>query len=126
MSTLAVWFEIHVDDMARAKTFYQSLFDITLKHMWHDGMPAGMDYWAFPDGSMTQYGSSGALVHMPGLQAGGANTVVYFHTADCAQAAAKAVSLGGKLFRDKIKIGEHGHITLVHDTEGNLIGLHSM
>ena len=33
---------------------------------------------------------------------------------------------GGRIFKDKMAIGPHGFIALVHDTEGNLIGLHSM
>lgn len=126
MSTAAVWFEIHVNDMARAKAFYERLFDIELRSLSHDGMPAGMEYWAFPDGTPDRYGSCGALVKMPGLSAGGASSIVYFATEDCAKAAAKAVTLGGSMHQDKMKIGEHGFIALVTDTEGNMIGLHSM
>ena len=126
MSTAAVWFEIYVDNMQRAKRFYEQLFDIELRGMSHDNMPPGMDYWAFPDGAQDRYGASGALVSMPGLSAGGSSSVVYFATDDCGKAAAKAVALGGSLHKDKMKIGEHGYIALVTDTEGNMIGLHSM
>jgi predicted enzyme related to lactoylglutathione lyase len=81
--------------------------------------------WAFPM-SREAYGASGALVRMPGYPAGANSVLVYFHCADCAVEAAKAVSAGGRLLRDKMSIGQYGFITLVHDTEGNLIGLHSM
>jgi len=30
------------------------------------------------------------------------------------------------VFKEKMPIGEHGFIALINDTEGNLIGLHSM
>jgi predicted enzyme related to lactoylglutathione lyase len=36
------------------------------------------------------------------------------------------VSAGGRIQREKLSIGEYGHIVLAVDTEGNLIGLHSM
>jgi uncharacterized protein len=126
MTTAVVWFEIYVDDMARAKRFYEQLFGVTLNKLTHDNMHEGMDYWAFPGGDQNTYGSNGALVKMPGLKAGGGASIVYFHTEDCGKAAAKAAELGGKLCQDKTKIGEHGFIALLTDTEGNMIGLHSM
>jgi uncharacterized protein len=33
---------------------------------------------------------------------------------------------GGRIQREKLSIGEYGHVVLAIDTEGNLIGLHSM
>ena len=33
---------------------------------------------------------------------------------------------GGKLHQAKASIGEYGHIALAFDTEGNMIGLHSL
>ena len=39
---------------------------------------------------------------------------------------ARALKAGGQLHRSKMSIGEYGFISLVHDTEGNLIGLHSL
>jgi hypothetical protein len=36
-----------------------------------------------------------------------------------------AAAAGGKVFRDKFSIGQYG-FALVFDTEGNMIGLHSM
>ena len=32
----------------------------------------------------------------------------------------------GRVMKDKFAIGPHGFISLVYDTEGNVIGLHSM
>jgi len=46
--------------------------------------------------------------------------------ADCANEAARVTAAGGKLVRDKFSIGQYGFIALVMDTEGNMIGLHSM
>jgi len=41
-------------------------------------------------------------------------------------ALAKAVKAGGRIQKEKMSIGQYGFIVLVVDTEGNLIGLHSM
>ncbi len=40
--------------------------------------------------------------------------------------AARAAKNGGSIFSEKMAIGPYGFIALVHDTEGNTIGLHSM
>jgi hypothetical protein len=52
--------------------------------------------------------------------------MVYFSCADCAVEAARVVPSGGRLERDKMSIGEYGFIALAVDTEGNMIGLHSV
>ena len=123
------WFEIHVDDMARARAFYEAVFQRTLTRLTPDsdggGDASGMEMWAF-QGNPDAGGAAGALVHMPGFAAGGGATLVYFSCADCAVEAARAAAHGGRIFKDKVSIGQYGHIALVHDTEGNLIGLHSM
>lgn len=119
------WFEIYVDDMPRAKAFYQTVFGTQLTRLEGPGQPPGMEMWAFP---MLQdaMGATGALVRMPGLEAGGHNVIIYFTGADCAVQAAKAEQAGGRIHRQKTSIGQYGHIALVVDTEGNMIGLHSM
>lgn len=125
-----VWFEIYVQDMARAKTFYETVLQRPLTQM-----PAptdtftDMEMWAFPsdsEASMKSYGACGMLVRMAGVPSGGGGTLVYFGCEDCAVEAARAAANGGSLFKEKMSIGEHGFIALVFDTEGNMIGLHSM
>jgi predicted enzyme related to lactoylglutathione lyase len=39
---------------------------------------------------------------------------------------ARIESAGGKIHQTKMSIGEHGHIVLAIDTEGNMFGIHSM
>lgn len=39
---------------------------------------------------------------------------------------AKAASSGSKVEKEKFSIGQYGTISSVIDTEGNMIGLHSM
>jgi hypothetical protein len=115
------WFEIYVDDMDRARTFYESVFGVQLTKL----ESAGIELWAFPMDSNT-YGAPGALLHMPGVAAGGNSVIVYFRCGDCAVEAAKAEKAGGRIQKAKMSIGQYGHIALVIDTEGNTIGLHSM
>jgi predicted enzyme related to lactoylglutathione lyase len=121
-SNPVVWFEIYVDDMARAKRFYESVFACTLTRL---GSPdPGLEMWAFPM-EQGRAGAAGALAKMEGAKPGGFGTLVYFSCQDCAIEAKKAALNGGAIFKDKFSIGEYGSIALVHDTEGNLIGLHS-
>ena len=117
------WFEIYVQDMPRAKKFYESLFGTTLQKI---GPPGGeLEMWSWP-GDQGGYGTPGALVKMKDAPSGGLGTLVYFMCEDCAKEEAKVPKLGGKIHRAKISIGEYGFISLVTDTEGNMIGLHSM
>jgi hypothetical protein len=118
------WFEIYVQDMERAKQFYQNAFGVTLQHL---PSPAGLpvELWAFPM-DMTAPGAAGALVKMEGKDSGGGGIIIYFSCADCAVETGRAVANGARIHRDKFSIGNYGYCSLVHDTEGNMIGLHSM
>lgn len=119
------WFEIYVQEMARARTFYETVFETRLTRLDNPGQPPGMEMWAFPMQQGT-VGITGALVKMPGLDAGGHGVIVYFICTDCAVEAARAASSGGQLVKAKMSIGAYGYIALVVDSEGNMIGLHSM
>jgi uncharacterized protein len=68
----------------------------------------------------------GALVRISGFSPGGSGTLVYFACDDCAVEAARAAGQGGHVVAEKMSIGERGFVAVVADTEGNVIGLHSM
>jgi len=124
-----VHFEIYVEDVARAKAFYEAVFECTLEHVPSPASGMDMEMWAFPmdsENGMTSYGSGGMLVKMEGFSPGGGGTLVYFGCEDCAVQAGRALAAGGSLVQDKMAIGEHGFCALVSDTEGNVVGLHSM
>lgn len=116
-----VWFEIYVQDMPRAKAFYENMLAVQLQRL----ESPGIEMWAFP-WQDTASGSAGALVKMEGCPSGGNSTVVYFACEDCAVEAKRAASGGGRIFKEKFSIGQYGFIALAFDTEGNMIGLHSM
>lgn len=116
------WFEIYVQEMDRAKAFYQAVFEVELARL---ESPPGLEMWAFPM-QPNSYGAPGALVKLEGCGSGDNSVLVYFSCADCAVQAASAVKSGGKIHKDKMSIGQYGFIALVVDTEGTMIGLHSM
>lgn len=116
------WFEIYVNDMERARKFYEAVFAVTLQNL---EMP-DIEMWSFPMSNEDLPGSAGSLVKMEGVEAGGNSTVVYFSCEDCSVEEARVAPNGGSVMKTKFSIGEYGFVSLVFDTEGNMIGLHSM
>jgi uncharacterized protein len=116
-----IWFEIYVQDMLRAKEFYESVFQVKLEKL----DSTEFEMWGFPM-EMHGIGASGALVKIKGVASGGNSTLVYFSCKDCAAEADRVIQHGGSLDRKKMSIGQYGFIALAVDTEGNMIGLHSM
>ena len=115
------WFEIYVDDMSRARAFYEAVIGAPLTKL--EGPDEEM--YAFPMDPEAP-GSSGSLVRMPGFPAGGNSTLVYFSCDDCAVEEARVVPAGGRIEKSKFSIGPYGFVALAYDTEGNMFGLHSM
>ncbi|MBA4393251.1 MAG: lactoylglutathione lyase [Desulfobacca sp.] len=115
------WFEIYVQDMERAKHFYESVFLLKLEKL---NSPE-IEMWTFSM-DMNRFGAGGALVKMEGMPSGGNSVLVYFSCKDCAQEEGRAAQFGGEIHLKKMSIGEYGFISLVLDTEGNMIGLHSL
>lgn len=115
------WFEIYVQDMIRAKRFYESVFQLKLEKIDNPDI----EMWGFPMDA-TGFGASGSLVRMEGVPSGGNSTLVYFICSDCAVEANRVAASGGRIQKPKMSIGPYGFIALVLDTEGNMFGLHSM
>jgi predicted enzyme related to lactoylglutathione lyase len=115
------WFEIYVQDMDRARRFYETVLSTTLSRL-----PSGdLDMWSFPGGP-DQPGCTGALVKVGGVASGANSVMVYFSCADCAVAGGRVTAAGGRVKREKTAIGEYGFIVLAVDPDGNMFGLHSM
>lgn len=128
-SNPVVHFEIYVQNMERAKGFYESVLAIKLEKFPAPTAEMNREMWFFPmdkETGMNTYGAGGMLVKMEGVPSGCGGTLVYFACEDCAIGAARAAENGGSIVKEKTSIGEHGFFALVHDTEGNMIGLHSM
>ena len=118
------WFEIYVDDMPRAKQFYQDVLGVTLEAL-PDPTGGDVEMLAFPS-DMENYGATGALVKMDGFGAGGNSTQVYFSCENCAVEESRVETAGGQIDSPKSSIGDYGFVSMVIDTEGNMIGLHSL
>ncbi|WP_114192158.1 VOC family protein [Edaphovirga cremea] len=120
-SNIVGWFEIYVRDIARAKKFYETVFCTTLEKVEN----IDFDYWMFP-WKEGREGSGGALVQMDGVWPGPGGTLNYFMCNDCAVEEARVAIHGGEVIRTKFSLGPNGFAAIVKDTEGNVIGLHSM
>lgn len=120
------WFEIYVDDITRAQKFYESVFNKKLEKLTNPGTIANeIEMYSFSS-DMTIYGAGGAIVKMPGFPAGQNSVIVYFSCDDCKVEESRIEAAGGKIEKTKFSIGDYGFISLVLDTENNMIGLHSL
>jgi uncharacterized protein len=115
------WFEIYVQDMNRAKAFYETVFATKLEQL----PSTELEMWVFGMDN-NSYGAPGALVKMDGCTSGGGGTLVYFSCEDCEIEESRVSAAGGIVVKTKFSIGQYGFIALVLDTEKNMIGLHSM
>lgn len=115
------WFEIYVQDMARARAFYSAVFGVEFQPL----DSPGVEMFAFPM-QMDAGGAAGSLVKMEGMPSGGNSTLVYFGCEDCAVESGRVVKAGGTIFKPKFSIGQYGFCALATDPDGNLFGLHSM
>jgi predicted enzyme related to lactoylglutathione lyase len=79
----------------------------------------------FPYDNMN--GIGGALTVMEGCTPGAGGTLVYLNVeGDLDAVLARIPPAGGKVIRDRLAIPPHGFIAIFEDTEGNVVGLHSM
>ncbi|MBO9637298.1 VOC family protein [Siphonobacter aquaeclarae] len=117
------WFEIPVTDTARAKAFYEKLFDISMHSM--DMM--GMEMTFFPGSEETNGKVSGALVkgdmHKPSMD----GVVIYLNANPHIQVVLDRVEPnGGKILMPKTAIGDDmGYMAFFVDPEGNRMALHA-
>lgn len=118
-----VWFEIYVEDMDRAVKFYEAILQVKLSDLPMDDDAMVMKF--FP-GEMMSPGATGALVKMEGMKPGGNGVMIYFGCEDCSIEESRVEAAGGKVCQSKVSLGEHGFCSIISDTEGNTVGLHSM
>jgi len=111
------WFEIYVQDVDRAKRFYESVFKVTLQKL---NSPSGeMELWSFP-GDMTGYGAPGALVKMAGCPSGGNSCLVYFSCKDCAVEAGRAQGAGGPRLQEIIDLARRAGVPVRFEPRSSL------
>src|SRR5258705_5590467 len=116
------WFEIPVNDFARAKKFYETLYGAEIMEM---PFPNGK-YGMLP-ADMQNGGIGGGIVQGEGFIPSDKGTVVYLNGGeDLATPLSKVEAAGGKIIMSKTSIGANGFMAQFIDTEGNRVALHSM
>ena len=115
------WFEIPVNDIKRASSFYEAVFEITLTQM--DLGKIKMASFPFVEGA---YGAGGSLMQNEEHYIPSTNgVVIYFGTKDINKNLDAVRLNGGKVIQEKKAIGPNqGFNAVFHDTEGNRIALH--
>ena len=115
-----VWFEIPVEDIGRAQTFYEAVLEIDLTQT--DMGDATMAWFPmFQEGT----GAAGSLIKGEGYTPSTEGTLVYLSVEDIEGALKRVEEGGGKTLQTKTSIGEHGFIGIFEDLEGNRVALHS-
>jgi predicted enzyme related to lactoylglutathione lyase len=115
------WFEIPVSDMERAKTFYETVFQVEIKVVDFGGLLMG---W-FPNRGEV-IGATGTLIKQESYIPSQEGTLVYFICDDVQNELDRVEAAGGNIYQPKTEISpEHGCMAVFIDTEGNRVALHS-
>ncbi len=113
------WFEIPVTDMARAKTFYEAVFEIDIALNEMDSFTMG--WFPFEQGAS---GATGTLMKAKDYTPSYEGTMVYFSVPEIDDVLARVEQHGGKIINKKFPIGENGFCGHFEDSEGNRVALH--
>ncbi|MFC5466126.1 VOC family protein [Lederbergia graminis] len=120
-----VHFEVHVDDMERAKRFYGEVFGWKFED-WSEY--AGMPYFGAVTGDAGEHGIDGALMQRqspppePGQALNGYACTM--GVADYDSTEAKILENGGKVALPKYALPGMAWQGYYIDTEGNIFGIH--
>lgn len=118
------WFEIPVQDLARARRFYETVLEITLTPL-DLGDEDGLRMLLFP---ADPDGVGGALCHHPEFyHPSEEGTLIYLNgDPDLGPALERIPAEGGTVLVPKTRISEdYGYMAVFRDTEGNRVALHS-
>lgn len=127
-----IHFEIPVDDIDRATSFYQDIFEweITKMDMPVDSSTGGEPYYSVKSvktddkGNTLDNGINGGMMKRKISDQPFTN---YIHVESIDDMLTKIQEKGGKVCMPKTSIGENmGYIALFIDTENNMMGLHQM
>lgn len=119
------WVEIYVTEMARAKAFYETVFQIKMVELPMSGDMGDTQMLSFPWAD-SEKNISGALVKMENMPPGSGGTLVYFACDDCDVEESRVAGAGGQVLQPKMSLGDYGFCSIFMDTEGNTVGLHSL
>jgi predicted enzyme related to lactoylglutathione lyase len=114
------WYEIPVNNLERAQTFYEYIFNIKMKHM--DFGNLQMVWFPMQENAP---GATGALIKAESYIPSYEGTMVYFSVENINSVLKKIIEKGCKILNPKMSIGEFGYVAHFEDCEGNRIALHS-
>jgi predicted enzyme related to lactoylglutathione lyase len=115
------WFEIPVQSLPRAQSFYEKVLGVSLSPMEKFGFK--MAWFPMNQGSP---GSTGCLMQGEGYAPSKNGTLVYLTVDDLDKSLSEAKALGSEIIQEKTTIGEYGSIAKFVDCEGNRVALHSI
>ncbi len=118
------WFEIPVENMERAITFYEKVLDLKMTR--NQMEPLDMAWFPWIEDGL---GTPGSLVfHEEFYKPSTDGVLIYLtaHSGDLENELSRVEGAGGKVLQPKTKISdEYGFMALIIDSEGNRIALHS-
>jgi predicted enzyme related to lactoylglutathione lyase len=115
------WFEISVQDISRAKAFYENIFQVEMFQM----EMMGMKYAMFPSDPKSSK-VSGGLAQSPMHTPSTTGSIIYLNgNPDLQNVLDRVEKAGGKIAMPKTSIGGNGFMAFFTDTEENKVGLHS-
>lgn len=119
---LVSWFEIPVEDMDRAKAFYDAVFNINIDAQNFAGTLMG--FFPFAE---NKPGAMGSLIQHDAYKPSDSHGVlVYFSSLDVDIELGRVEAAGGTITKAKTQISpDVGYMGTFTDTEGNRIALHS-
>ncbi len=115
MANRVIWFDVPVANLSRAMEFYSNVLDISVEEAHGVGVleHSGNDV-------------AGCLYESDDDKPSDSGLLLYFNVSGRLDEATKATEqYGGKILKAKEDIGQHGFRTIVLDSEGNRIALHS-
>lgn len=116
------WFEIPVNDIDKAKTFYETILGANMQVMEAMGMKS-----AFFPADLQSGSIGGCLIQGKGYQPSMNGALVYLNCGeDLGVALSKVEAAGGKVVLPKTSLGPNGFMAHFTDSEGNKVGLHSV
>lgn len=121
MTQILDWFEIPVQDLARAQRFYETLLDTALRR--EQIGESALAVFPYPESA-----TGGCLMAGPGTPAPSASgTLVYLNAGPSLDAVlARVERAGGRIATPKVQLpGDMGVFAHVTDSEGNRVGLHA-
>jgi len=115
-----VWFELHVTDAERARSFYSTLFGWEFRP--HHSEAEDNEAWTIDAGEAI----GGTLIRTDDMKLRGGGTCIYAHVEELQSSVDQALGLGATLERAPMRINDSdGRTALIRDPDSNVIGLWS-